>query len=298
MIKGYSKVYGLGHKAIADLFKDSVIVEEKIDGSQISWMKDEQGIVHVRSHHKELILDAPDKMFKIACEVITNMTPLLHPGWIYRGEYLSKPCHNALAYDRVPENNIVLFDIDAAEEDYIADGPKRKEAKRLGLECVPQFAEGKFDTWEGLKKLLDNDSFLGGQKIEGIVIKNYNRFGRDGHALMGKYVSEKYKEVHDTNWKEKNPAQKEIKEQIILALRTPARWNKAVQHLRESGDLQNALQDIGPLIKEVQKDVKEECTGEIADRLVAWAIQDIMRGVVRGLPVWYKEQLATQQFAE
>lgn len=49
MIHSYPTIYNLGHRAIVDLLKGPVIVEEKIDGSQISFRKDEQGDLEVRS---------------------------------------------------------------------------------------------------------------------------------------------------------------------------------------------------------------------------------------------------------
>ncbi len=43
-----------------------------------------------------------------------------------------------------------------------------------------------------LYALLEKESILGG-KVEGIVVKNYARFGKDKKVLMGKYVSEQGK---------------------------------------------------------------------------------------------------------
>lgn len=75
-----------------------------------------------------------------------------------------------------------------------------------------------------------------------------------------------------------------------------ARWNKAVQHLKERGEFTESPKDIGPLIKEVQHDIAEECSDEIKDALYRYAIKHIQRGVVAGLPEWYKEELLKSQF--
>ena len=53
----------MGHKAIAELLKGPVYVEEKVDGSQFSFGVDENGEIRVRSKGCELVLDAPEKMF-------------------------------------------------------------------------------------------------------------------------------------------------------------------------------------------------------------------------------------------
>lgn len=296
-IRSYPKVYNLGHAAIADLFEESVLVEEKIDGSQFSFGVYD-GELCCRSRGIQLGLDAPEKMFIKAIETAKELFPVLNAGWTYRGEFLSKPKHNTLAYDRVPEKNIIIFDIDTGDQSYLAYEKKLAEAKRLRLECVPILYKGKVESYEKFKGLLEMGSCLGGQKIEGMVFKNYLRFGRDGKTLMGKYVSERFKEVHRKDWKERNPGGKDIIGQLTLEYRSEVRWDKAIQHLKERGEYTGTPKDIGPLFKEVSTDVQKECGEEIAEKLFKWAWKDIGRGVTRGLPEWYKEKLAKSQFKQ
>jgi hypothetical protein len=131
-----------------------------------------------------------------------------------------------------------------------------------------------------------------------VVVKNYHRFGMDGKVLMGKYVSEKFKEVHQGEWKKANPSGKDFIGQLGDKYRSEARWEKAVQHLKENGTLQNAPQDIGNLIKEVRSDIIEECSAEISSALLKYAWGQIERRTVAGLPEWYKERLLKQQFEQ
>ena len=291
----YPKVWALGHNAIQELLFDSVLVEEKVDGSQFSFGVF-NGELKARSKGQELIIDAPEKMFEKAVETIKELQPCLKDGWTYRGEFLQKPKHNALAYDRVPDRNIILFDINTDEEEYLNRDSKEDEAERLGLEIVPLIHQGAIEDAEFFKSLLDRTSILGGQKVEGVVIKNYNRFGRDKKVLMGKFVSEEFKEVHKGAWKESNPTKTDIIQSLIVTYRTPSRWGKAVQHLKESGNLDGSPKDIGNLIKEVQEDIKLECKEEIINALFGYAWPQIQRGIVAGLPQWYKEQLMESQF--
>ena len=311
----YPKIYNVGHPAIKDLLLDEISITEKADGSQISFGKFDSEL-KVKSKSQQLIVDAPEKMFIKAVETAKELFPLLRDGWTYRGEYLQKPKHNALSYDRVPKKNIILFDINTAEETYLAYDDMKAEAEKLGLEVVPQLFQGKIERlyeykisneseqkmqpkmiW-AVKQLLDTVSILGGQKIEGIVIKNYSRFGKDGKALMGKHVSEAFKEVHANEWKKSNPGKNDVIQSLIEDYKTQARWNKAVQHLKERGLLTNSPRDIGPLIKETQKDIEEECQEEIKERLYKWAEGQILRGVTGGLPEWYKQKLLESQFEE
>jgi hypothetical protein len=68
--------------------------------------------------------------------------------------------------------------------------------------------------------------------------------------------------------------------------------------MAEDGRLEHAPKDIGALIKMVGDDVYEEGREEIAALLFRHFWPDIRRGLTRGLPGWYKEQLAAAAFGE
>jgi len=293
----YPSIFALGHRALSELLLDPVTVEEKVDGSQFSFgVFEENGerILRCRSKGAQLNLIAPEKMFVRGVEVVQTLP--LSVGWTYRAEYLAKPKHNSLAYDRIPEKHLIVFDINTGHEEYMSYADKAAECSRLGLEIVPLIYGGMMDTFADFRSMLDRVSILGGQKIEGVVVKNYRRFGPDKKVLMGKFVSESFKEVHAAEWKASNPTRTDIVDRLIDSLRTPARWNKAVQHLRESGRLDESPKDIGSLMKEVQADIEKECSDLIAQKLAEWAMPQVRRGVIRGLPEWYKEQLVARQF--
>ena len=292
----YPKIYNLGHNAIKELFFDPVVIEEKVDGSQFSFGKFD-GKLKIRSKGQEMHPEAPEKMFQLAVDSVMSRFDLLTEGWTYRGEYLCKPKHNALAYDRIPNGNIIIFDINTAEETYLSYSDKIHEAKLLGYETVPNILTGGVvPDPESLIRLLDTVSILGGQKIEGFVIKNYSRFGPDNKVLMGKHVSEAFKEVHKSNWKIDNPKQNDIVMILQNTYRSPARWNKAIQHLREKGLIEDSPKDIGPILKELGNDVKAECEDEIKETLFKWAWPSINRGINKGFPEWYKDELLKRQF--
>jgi hypothetical protein len=291
----YPEIFNLGHRAVQDIFNEEVLIEEKVDGSQFSFgMID--GQIKVRSKGREFDVYACDDMFKKACETVLEIAPLLHEGCTYRGEYLSKPKHNALAYDRTPLKNIIIFDINAGEENYVSYSAKADEARRLGLEVVPRLFQGKIENVEQIRALLAKPSILGAQLIEGVVIKNYSRFTQQKKVMMGKYVSESFKEVHRQEWKKDNPTTGDIMLKLVEEYRTPARWNKAIQHLKENGTLLNDPKDIGPLMKEVSQDVLKECKEEIKDKLFEYAWKHLSRNLTRGLPEFYKQHLLESQF--
>lgn len=298
-LHSYPKVYNMGHPAIADLFSGPVVVQEKIDGSQFSFGVVD-GVLHLRSKGATIYPETTDKLFRGAVETAVRLheAGLLEEGWTYRGEAMCRPKHNALAYERAPEHNLVLFDVDTGLEDRIADPDMLANvAQRLGLEYVPTFHTGEVRSVAELEELLSRPSILGGA-MEGVVVKNYARWGRDGKMLMGKVVAEAFREINAKNWKKENPSKGDHIERVIDTFRTEARWQKAVQHLTESGVAVGDVRDIGKLIVEVGNDVREECEQEVKDALFAAFWKDIQRGVTRGLPKWYKAQLAARQFEE
>jgi len=288
-MNSYPKIYALGHRAITALNGSQVVIEEKVDGSQFSFGRYNK-ILRVKSHTKEMVPAAPEKMFQKAVDFVSTLD--LQDGWTYRGEVLEKPKHNLLTYNRVPNGNVILFDINVRPEDYLSYNDKDIEAIRLGLEIVPRIYEGIFNfDIPTLMAFLERESILGGTKIEGIVVKSYNLFGPDGKPLMGKYVSEKFKEENNKNWRGNNPGGKDVIGKLIEVFKTEARWEKAILHLREEGKITDDPKDIGLIIKTVMQDIKDECKEEIKEMLYSWAIDNILRGCIRGLPEWYKKKL-------
>lgn len=297
-INSYSSPYTLGHKATDDLFDGgNVYVQEKVDGSQISFGNIDGELV-IRSRNATINQEKPE-MFKLAVDAIKAVWEKMPVGRIYRGEYLSKPKHNTIEYGRVPKNNIILFDIDTGNQHYMCYEEVCGEADRLGFEVVPQLAVfTEKPSLEEISKLLETDSILGGAKIEGVVMKNYNQFDTGDKVLMAKFVSEKFKEKHANDWRRRNPTKGDIVDILISEYKTDARWMKAIQHLKEEGKIGMVVQDIPILLKEVSQDIKEECEEEIKEKLFKYFWGGISRGVTRGLPEFYKEYLAQEYFGK
>lgn len=312
----YPSIFTLGHRALRGLLDGEVNVEEKIDGSQFSFgmvpLSDVDpnqarfelnGVkygVKIRSKGAVMLPDAPEKMFTKAADTVKLLADkwLLHTGWTYRCEYLAKPAHNSLVYDRVPEGNLILFDVTTEDGGYLTYPEKVKEAQRIGLEVVPLLYTGRIEHIETFRKFFVTVSVLGGQAIEGVVVKpiNYDLYGTDKKVLLGKFVSEAFKEVHRKSWGEANPTNRDIIGRIGDKYKTQGRWNKAIQHMREAGKLVDDVQDIGPIIKEIPFDVLKECEADIKDELFTYAWPHIRRMLTSGFAEYYKDQLLRKAF--
>jgi len=299
-LSAYGKPLVLGHRYLIDLFNGPIVVQEKLDGSQFSFAKLD-GELCIRSRGKQIDPHEPPALFSKACARVRDVQDLIPGDFIFRGEALNKPCHNVLRYGREPRGGLVLFDIetDLTNSNFLEPDMIAEWAHRLGFDYAPVLYEsetgGTLEEFRVLaieKKFLWQDSVLGGCKIEGFVVKNYNQFDIAGKILMGKFVSDEFKEVHKQAYKNYGvPGRGDILQQLRDQYATEARWRKAVQHLDESGELTQTPADIGALCRLVPADILEECEADIKNFLFDVYWKDMRRIVVRGLAEWYKEQI-------
>ena len=300
-IHSYPKVWAIGSNPILNLFDSPVEITEKVDGSQFSFgyvITDKGEELVCRSHSKDIVLDAVDKMFFTAVDQVLQRKDYLkaHPQTVFYGEYLKSPKHNILTYERVPKNNIVIFGARIGEMWITRYEELKRMANEIDLETVPLIADGTVKSVDEIKEFLSADSFLGGTKIEGIVVKNYAQLALIGDKtpVFGKYVSEAFKEKHAIEWK----CGANKLNDFLLSFKTEARWNKAVQHLKEEGLLLNEPKDIGALMKEVHVDIIKEERDNIEFFLYEYFIDDIKRKACSGFAQWYKEQLLKNSIKE
>lgn len=306
-LSSYPSIHNLGHREIASILDGPVVVQEKVDGSQFTFglvpKLDANGLTDgyaLRFRSKGAIINPDDptncpKQFRLAVEWILQSASELTPGYVYRGEAVTTPKHNTLKYDRAAAGGIVLFDIEngPGTANYLSPANVRNEAGILGIDVVPTYYEGTLTGFNGVDPYLEMTSILGG-KVEGVVVKNYDRFGPDHKPLMAKVVRPEFREMHTKDWKLRNPNRADVVATIVDQLRANgARWHKAVQHLRDAGKLQEAVQDIGPLLKELNQDIQKEEADRIRDVLFNHFWKDISRGASRGFAEWYKDYLQT-----
>lgn len=297
-IHGFPKIFQVGSDYIPNLFKGKVEITEKVDGSMFAFGHSMDGKVVMRSKGAEIFFESHPKMFKKAVDFVTDKQQQildLPSGTIFYGEYLEKPKHNILNYGRTPKNNIMIFGMMAGPS-FIKDYDEIKSlAADFDLETVPLLYSGEMVfTYEVLVKYMETDSVLGIEKIEGVVVKNYAAQCIIGELVMpsfGKMVRQDFKERHGREWKATFGKKAEI-DMFLDSFRTEARWNKAIQHLRDQGKLLNEPKDIGILLKEISSDIFAEETENIKNELLKIYEDQIRRKAQAGFPQYYKEQLA------
>ena len=298
-MRDYSKIYNVGHKAVAELFKHDLLVEEKIDGSQFSFgCKD--GELWMRTHHQDVTKQEPFGQFADVMKFLRekHKEGKIKCGYTYRGEVVDKKKHNLLTYERLPKNKIIIFDIDKGEEDYLSYTDKVAEANALDLETVPYMFFGRIESPETIKTFLGRPSILGAPYIEGVVLKAYGQFYDGKKTVMAKFVADRFKEVRKESGVDNKDSRGNILSEIGLQFKTDARWLKGIQHLRDQGKLEGAPADIKQLRMEIMRDVEEECADTIKDQLFSKFKGDVLRMSVHGFPEFYKNYLMLSAFPD
>ena len=297
-IHSFPKIFPIGSDFIPDLFKGEVEVTEKIDGSQFNFGRTKEGEVVMRSKGKELYFEDHEKMFSIAVDWVEQNQDKLPKNMFFYGEFLGTTNHNVLEYDRVPKGNIIIFAVMKGEGFVKNYKEIHSLAEKIGLETVPLLYQGKVKTLKELEKLLKIKSILGKELVEGIVVKNYKApcvIGSRIFPSFGKYVRETFKERHAKDWSAKFSGKNKLLV-YIESFRAEARWQKAVQHLKEQGKLVNEPKDIGILLKEIERDLFEEEADNIKKELFELFKGQITRKAKAGFPEWYKKQLLKKAF--
>ena len=293
----YPKVLTLGSYQTERALIGPVAIQEKIDGSQFRFWITPTGDVEYGSHHRQIHIGENYGMFKEAIEHLESIKDKVikfqFPAYFFC-EYLAKPKQNCLKYNRVPRNNLILFDAYINNKWIPYFDGLEDLAYHFDIERIPQFDFGE-TTVDGLREYFTRESILGGEKIEGVVVKNYNEdimVGGNLRPLFVKLVRSEFKERNSGE----HAGHKQTLEEWMGGFKTEARWQKAIQTLQEEGKIEISPRDIGPLFVQVHKDISEEEKGNISHYLYRHFIGEILRRSTAGLAEWYKEKLVKEMF--
>jgi hypothetical protein len=304
--QAFPKIFHIGERYIDRLFDNEVEITEKIDGSQFSFGIDSDGLLMMRSKGNVINEGGTPKMFVEAVEQAKRIYEIIKNyanagNWTdiqFYCEYLQKPHHNCLNYERVPKNYLYLFGF-RDKNNFLDTDSLIGYAALFNIEPPNILYKGRSNP-EEIKQFLERDSILGKEKVEGIVVKNYVQPAMVGGIViplsMGKYVREEFKERNAHDWKEDSGKSK--LDVFIQSFKNEARWHKAYQYLKEADELTYSPKDIGMLIPVVLDDIVAEEEGNIKDFLYKLYLDDIKRVSISGLPEWWKEGLAMGKFKE
>jgi len=281
-MKEYGKVRTFGTcRSHRLMIGKTVRIEEKIDGSQFSFMLDGDR-VRCFSRSREIPDENPGQ-FGPAVAAVRARRDAMEPGWIYRGEVVTKLRHNVIPYDRTPKGFVMLWSVEK-DETVFDHNDLVWIAEQLDLETVPCL--GRVESLTGLGDLepfVEGPSVLGNHR-EGIVIKV--------GELRAKIVGQKFRETAKVKGKKPKGTTADILYALGRAYAPEPRWDKALAHLRDEDKITGTPRDIGLIVREVQRDVREECGDEIRDQIFSALWPTVSKATVDGLALWYKAKLA------
>ena len=282
-----------------DLKKEGIFyVEEKYDGSQFRF-----GIENGKKWFGSKAVDfsnmrPPDKMFQLAVDKATEALNIFEKTFgnndiVFFGEFFSKQKHNTITYGRLPQNNLVLFDI-FYNNKFLYPNEVINIAKIINLEPVRLIAAfNDFPNLNFVNNSIKLISSLGDATIEGIVIKNYNiniELNSQIRPLFYKFVNKEFKELNDKEWNKQHTPHNAFSD-IEHLFNKEIIYRKAIQHLEDSGKATGEMKDIVELIDLVKKDIEEEYMEAIINILKSHYMGEIKAIAIRGLPEFYKEYL-------
>jgi len=302
-----------------------IVLEEKIDGSNFRIGINKDGTVQFGSRTQDETDDSfSKKTFRPIIDYVTKhmdswnvrekmmntLESMEYDSIIIFGEYLSKPRHSTLYYERIPKNYLAVFDIAAIRDGTFTMLHPECElfdsiVKLMDFDKVPILFSGKSEcamqdlfTWAREEHKVE--SYLGGQMREGVIFKNYEPYhdgefwqslGEETILPMVKFVREEFKEalsgVANKDKTKKGSADiDEIVQYIMESYITKGRVQKSIMKLEEQhGRGKIDRQYTGSVIGDVFQDILAEQKEEI-DKLLHRAFNKRMNkhaGLIREL---------------
>lgn len=272
-------------------------VQEKLDGSQFTFAYIE-GNFYARSRGQQLsedvgIADLFANAYLSAKELCLD--GILPPGFLYRCEAFKGPKHNSLKYDRAPKHGFVVYDVQSALNNHFVvpvEMSDMLDGKVEYVKVIGQWPEGlklRSELVDFLDANQNSTSMLGGP-IEGFVFKEYSC---SPDRAVVKVVREQFKELHALNEEYIKIGPTNGLERVMEKISGPARYLKALSHLRESGASEGSMRDMPKLLNELHADLDSD-HGEIKDLL--WQVfgGQIKKNLGKGLALWLKDQLRAE----
>lgn len=285
--KSYPKIPAFGYDGTEDILDGKIYITPKIDGSNVAiWLFNDEYKIARRNDW----ISEGDKGFAplldfVSAEWESNMALRGYAGYecpvVIFGEFSNN--QNKLKYSlKYP---IIIFDVAFVTKD--ADGAQhfkfweydktRAIAEHIVWPSVPILYQGPGWNVQGIDGIINEwlgkESVLGGPNEEGVVVKSYGRKTRFGRNYFCKIVSAEFAETSKPKVKNIRVGSG-IGEWAAESFFTPARLQKAIQKIKESGEWieEPAKKNIGKLIGVVTKDIHDEHYDEIAEKAtkVAW----------------------------
>lgn len=268
--KKYQSIVRHGKTATHETVKDGqyVVVWEKLDGANASFMLNEDGGIDCFSRNTKL--SNSDGLRGFYQWVQANVNPLnLVPNRIYTGEWLVR--HKIDYGDN--EGKFYLFDIfNITTNQYMGAGYVKAVADKFDILLAPIFLEGTIGqdfTFEDIQALAGKSVLAPDGKGEGVVIKNYTHQFRDGSQLFTKIVTKEFQESNGVKSPKTVSKNADPMTEFISAHLTEARVEKILGKLVDEGKLKEDydITDMGDILRALGSSVADDILAEESDEL-------------------------------
>lgn len=269
----YVHIERLGSVECDGLLDGEVIVQEKLDGANLTVARDpDTGRVLIAS--RNTLLYGPDSMeatgFNGAVEYVLARCDgglgstlgalfLEHPTWILRGEWLTR---HAIAYPADALRKLYVFDVEDFYDGarwYVHPDTWRPVVERCGFLAVPELWRG-VGTAEQIGAMAVGESLIApGVQREGVVVKRYDFRNRFGRITFGKVVSADFRAK---NVATQGATRNDAWEIRLAALATPAFVLKTIRTIEDSVGRRLEIREMPRVLETVWHDlVTEEVYG-------------------------------------
>lgn len=178
-------------------------------------------------------------------------------------------CKHTVKYPDEKYNQFYAYDIyDTDAEKYLPQDIVEEKAKVLGLNFVPVFYKGEFQSWEHCLSFVGKTE-MGGEIGEGIVVKNQTKLNDPNSRtpFYIKIVSEKFQETHEHHVKIVSPEQLKAQEEnkaLCETIVTEPRVMKILHKLVDEGILPEnwGAKEMPIVAKNLCKRIFEDCLKE------------------------------------
>ncbi len=195
----WNKIHRLGKDEVAEILNGTCIIQEKIDGANVSIWLDDNGDITCGSRKRVLGLDGGFNGF---CDWVRGYEELkrlfsLTPDVRLNGEWLVK---HTIPYKETAYRKFYLFDItlvntelNGKDREYrMAQTVVDEIAEKFNLLRPTTFATLENPTLEQVMEYVGKSEL--GEKGEGVVIKNESFINQYGDSPYAKIVTENFKE--------------------------------------------------------------------------------------------------------
>lgn len=248
---------------------DHIVIQEKVDGANSAIRYDTENDCVVAQSRKQILSLSNNLrgMYEWSQTLDKDkVKEVLGNNLVFFGEWLVP---HTVKYPNEKYNQFYAYDIyDADIEKYLPQDIVEEKARELGLNFVPVFYKGEFQSWEHCLSFVGRTE-MGGEMGEGIVVKNQTKLNDPNSRtpFYIKIVSEKFQETHEHHAKIVSPEQLKAQEEnkaLCESIVTEARVTKILHKLVDEGILPEnwGAAEMSIVAKNLCKRVFEDCQKE------------------------------------